>query len=89
MLMAHGDLDVAISEATPGAIRLNEHLLIAKVNLEKAQSVLQLYDGQDGKVVETADEVNKSAAFIHRNAKAAFDEAARGANASRTAEADD
>jgi hypothetical protein len=89
MLMAHGDLDVAISEATPGTIRLNEHLLIAKVNLEKAQSVLQLYDGQDGKVVETADEVNKSAAFIHRNAKAAFDEAAKGANANRTPEADD
>ena len=89
MLVAHGDLDVAVAEATPGTIRLNEHLLIAKVNLEKAQSVLQLYDGADEKVVETADEVNKSAAFIYRNAKAAFDDAAERGTPRRAAKADD
>jgi hypothetical protein len=85
MLVAHGDLDVAIAEATPGSIRLNEHLLIAKANLEKAQSVLQLYDGEDAIVVDTADEVNRSAGFIYRNAKAAFDTAKLSADADQSA----
>lgn len=75
MLVASGDLEVAVAEATPGTARLNEHLLVAKANLEKAQSVLQLYDGEDDAVVETAEQVSRSASFIHRNAKAAFDEA--------------
>lgn len=75
MLMAQGDLEIAVAEATPGTIRLNEHLLVAKVNLERAQSVLQLYDGSDGSVVETAEEVNQSAHFIYRNARQAFEDA--------------
>lgn len=85
MLVASGDLDIAVAEATPGTIRLNEHLLVAKANLEKAQSVLQQYDGKDRGVVETADEVRKSAVFIHRNAAAAFDDAHASENETRNA----
>lgn len=88
MLVASGDLDVAVAEATPGTVRLNEHLLVAKANLEKAQSVLQLYDGKDREVVETADEVRKSAVFIHRNASAAFAEANASPNDPKSAVAD-
>lgn len=74
MLIATGDLDAAVAEGTPGTVRLKEHLLIAKTNLEKAQSVLQDFDGSDNSVVEVAGDVNKSAAFIFRNAKAASDD---------------
>lgn len=88
MLVASGDLDVAVAEATPGTVRLNEHLLVAKTNLEKAQSVLQMYDGKDGDVVETADTVRKSAIFIHRNALAAFEDAQSSADASKSTVAD-
>lgn len=73
MLMASGDLDVAVAEATPGTTRLSEHLLIAKANLEKAQAVLQLYDGSDASIVETALEINRSGAFILRNVQAAYE----------------
>lgn len=75
MLVASGNLEAAIQEATPGSVRLNENLLVAKIHLEKAQSVLQLYDGKDEDVVDTANEVSKSATFIHRNVRVAFDEA--------------
>jgi hypothetical protein len=75
MLIAHGDLDVAVQEATPGTVRLSENLLIAKAHLERAQSVLQLFDGEDEQIVSTAEEINKSAGFIHRNIKATFEEA--------------
>lgn len=84
MLIASGDLDVAIAEATPGTVRLNEHLLVAKANLEKAQSVLQMYDGKDRAVVETADLVNKSAHFIYRNATIAFQDAQASKNGQAT-----
>lgn len=72
MLIANDDLDVAFAEATPGTTRLSEHLLIAKANLEKAQAVLQLYDGRDHAVVETASEVDRSGSFILRNVEMAY-----------------
>lgn len=75
MLVASGDLDIAVAESTPGTTRLSEHLLIAKANLEKAQAVLQLYDGLDATIVETAQEINRSGAFILRNVQAAFEAA--------------
>lgn len=86
MLIASGDLEIAVAEATPGTVRLNEHLLLAKANLEKAQSVLQLYDGKDRAVVETASEVSKSAQFIHRNATLALSEAQAAADEAEAAE---
>jgi len=81
MLIAQGDLEVAEQEATPGTVRLGENLLIAKAHLERSQSVLQLYDGEDEQIVVAAEAINKSASFIYRNVSAAFDAASSEAKA--------
>ena len=85
MLIATGDLDIAVAEATPATTRLSEHLLIAKANLEKAQAVLQLYDGNDPAIVETAQEISRSGNFILRNVQAAFETAQADASGSSEA----